>query len=266
MVSTETVSQDAQLNPLPQLAADGAPHGIAELEPPVEAAKVESCFSALADLHDGQFTVSSALDTNSSNLWPQSAHLYSNTGMLVLLLYSESAVIAPITAPTDVVSQGLHITCQVEPKNMYAIERPKPTAPPMMANNINRFNAFGDLFMASLVYLSPRALQRCTNRIVPRGASDRRRHYFSERLFHISGQFIKTGAGEHLADHGRPSETDDCLAAFGVHRKLARHEQRDVHVFLKRLMGKTRVADFDNLQGSALKTFLRECGLNIVHM
>jgi hypothetical protein len=118
MVSTETENRYAQLKPpLPQLDADGAPQGMAEPEPPVEEANVESCFSALADLHDGQLTVSSALVTSSSNFRPQSAHLYSNTGISLFLLYCETAMIAPTTAPTDVVSQGLHIICHVEPKN-----------------------------------------------------------------------------------------------------------------------------------------------------
>jgi len=59
LVSTETIVQVAQLKPLPQLEAEGAPHGMAD-EPLTEAAKVESCFSALRDLQNGQFTVSSA--------------------------------------------------------------------------------------------------------------------------------------------------------------------------------------------------------------
>ncbi len=59
LVSTETEVYDAQLNPLPQLEAEGAPQGIAD-EPLTDAANVESCFSELLDLQKGQFTASSA--------------------------------------------------------------------------------------------------------------------------------------------------------------------------------------------------------------
>jgi hypothetical protein len=111
--ATALESQFAQLKPDPQpgRAQDGA---AALLPDETEAAKTESSFSVFDDLHFGQATDSSAVLTSSSNFAPQSAQRYSNNGIYFSCLLS-SDMTAPVTNPRLLVSQGLHMSCQVEP-------------------------------------------------------------------------------------------------------------------------------------------------------
>ena len=82
-------NQLAQLKP-PDPHPGRAQEGIlGKLPPPDEtdAAKTDNCFSVFSDLHFGQGTCSSGEPTNSSNFAPQSAHLYSKIGILLLSLF-----------------------------------------------------------------------------------------------------------------------------------------------------------------------------------
>ena len=77
--------QLAQLKPLLQL---GAPQGVAEApeDDPMLAANMDIFFSALREWQNGHSTGSSGWLTSSSNDLPHSSHLYSNSGMLSLLI------------------------------------------------------------------------------------------------------------------------------------------------------------------------------------
>ena len=46
---------------------------------------------------------------------------------------------APSTTPPTVVSQGLHMICQVEPNCMYSIDKTNPDTPPTRENVRTRF-------------------------------------------------------------------------------------------------------------------------------
>lgn len=105
-------SYDAQLNPQPPPPDD--PHDGPLLEEPVEAAKVESRRVVLSLPQLGQATELSELPDSSSNFVSHSVHLYSNNG-IVYLFSSCRDIPAPNTTPIDDVSQGLHISCQVDP-------------------------------------------------------------------------------------------------------------------------------------------------------
>ncbi len=53
-------------------------------------------------------------------------------------------MIAPITNPSVVITHGLQLTCQVDPKWEYTKEIPNPTAPPITPNSSKRLTALDD--------------------------------------------------------------------------------------------------------------------------
>lgn len=90
----------------------------AEQDEPEElplAEKTESFRETSEERHLGQVIFSLSEVTSSSNSKPQLRHVYSNIGMYYFP-HSATDMTAPIMAPAVVVTYGLHIRGQVDPK------------------------------------------------------------------------------------------------------------------------------------------------------